>query len=1773
MSYKDNPVSSSEPIGVGLFGDHSEDDGTRIEGLLNSLRRAGLSIGPREHIAAGALVSELVAKSADAVVSLADCGPQLASLVARSPEERETFFRIFNTLYPNPPVRPLLDFEFPGSEVTSAKDRPGWQVFATVVGVFVLLITAYSAFRSPDNASQNLDVAEPSFVAEVERGDIAEEDTDSEPARSSQNAESFLRLLEIAGTTEHYSAPTLKEIGAGLARSSPVEWTAEAYTQRLHELTGMPRTIPIQIWSGADVSNDEIFNRQIGVTAKIVSAIDLIERPGQHSGVKEIRSIAQSVAFRRGVADLEKRGIDSWKLLEQWNLFFGNYNFDLPDEKDEALRQLQSVFLRRYGNRDPVSEDRAVYAYINDELIVRALASRQLSWGSGPWSEMTWLRQKEDAPVGGISPWVFWFLVFSPLLYAVVATRGMFHRRRAFLRKRRPEFPPLHMDLLSDARSAIGGVSGLTQKAAQRLSRRMPKASARIDVEGTIRETIKRGGISIHPKNGYLASDPDYLVLIEKHAGGDHEFERMKRLVLQLQPIVNLDLYAYQNDPSLLESVELGRVEPIDRVLARCANHRLLILGKGTGFLDFATGRLLPSLKALLRLEYRALLSPLPLSEWAQEEVDLARELDMPIGRATTEGILDLSKLLGLENAENIELLNPIGDGRARALPEVLRLHSDDYVYSPELDELTIDQLIQDLRNYLDGPGFEWLCALAVYPAIQWDLTLYIGLALTESQSDKPGSTRIYKEERLAAIARLPWLRECDMPNWLRCALISCLSPHREREVRIAIQSLLQSATERSTKLENDQVWFRISEEPLREVNSPEEIFDDEVLLDFMARGKAEDFEANREDFHSQIDNRKLLFRDRISKLAVSCIFVLVAFLVLPKPWSGVPLTGAWLPFVALIVFGAIGLCSRNLQGTYRATKEAFEFLAPFALAFAGIIAAHGVAEYATGALPGAVKVLLFWSVLIAITLFSQRLAFEFGVLRSFPHSNLRSSVVSSVSTIVVGLLALVAIVLADSGYQKFVLIIAGCAIFLASVYTAQFAPEKLLLYKKNEHHRNWSGNWSEALSLAVLAICTIPALLIAQAIAETNQVIPLAEAEENYVAEQLLAVSESDLYFATADAFGTVRLFETKNPESALSVISLDGAPIISMDISETAAGSPTVGIVELDGRVILIDFESKTTSIVSDIGLLSLKPIFSFGLNASEWAIVYNQADGQNVVASHLGVVELPDNREVLAVSSTGRSAQWVLALADGSLLLLDQLSISEAHESDRVTLAPDASFVFSHGEHETVPSIVDLKSNEKIVLSETSSDSVLLAAIGERGNLIAVGYRSGVIRVFDKTGAVLKEISWGGEPENLAFLEFDSTGEGFLAASAEGYLEIWELGSAIPVSTIYPDETLERVEFSENGSHLLWFSPSGKVFLRDKVTVEVVREYSPDDPELARLRRGKLQSRPRSVRVDSGVVRVLNVDGSTQVAWLTDGKLVVLGTSSIDERLQLAPPVPWGGDRALSAFEALYELQRLLSEYQSVGQVGVSSAAEIERDIAELNLSELTDLISTLPLIVPLKDGFYYTSPYGVRIDPFTKKPTWHGGTDFGFGWRAPILASASGRVTYAGVRSGYGRVIDIDHLKGVTTRYAHLSSISVSKGDNVTIGQEIGLMGSTGRSTGPHLHYEIIVNGKTYEPLDFVNFGQLFLRVAENSRDVQALMDNEVYQKLSSQKVIRAIEETGRYYFDCDQWTLQLEQMREKADNDEDDDEETDGEDSKSLTFEKSERLFKRRCAGR
>jgi len=146
-----------------------------------------------------------------------------------------------------------------------------------------------------------------------------------------------------------------------------------------------------------------------------------------------------------------------------------------------------------------------------------------------------------------------------------------------------------------------------------------------------------------------------------------------------------------------------------------------------------------------------------------------------------------------------------------------------------------------------------------------------------------------------------------------------------------------------------------------------------------------------------------------------------------------------------------------------------------------------------------------------------------------------------------------------------------------------------------------------------------------------------------------------------------------------------------------------------------------------------------------------------------------------------------------------------------------------------------------------------------------------------------------------------------------------------------------------------------------------------------------------------------------------------------------------------------------------------------------IARSQVERLSRTLTVVPIRKPMIGDLEMTSGFGVRSDPFLRGPAMHTGLDFRADTGDPARATAAGTVTIAGWNAGYGKMVEVDHGNGLATRYAHLSAIDVQVGESIRIGQVVGKVGTTGRSTGPHLHYETRIDGDPVDPQKFLRAG--------------------------------------------------------------------------------------------
>lgn len=220
---------------------------------------------------------------------------------------------------------------------------------------------------------------------------------------------------------------------------------------------------------------------------------------------------------------------------------------------------------------------------------------------------------------------------------------------------------------------------------------------------------------------------------------------------------------------------------------------------------------------------------------------------------------------------------------------------------------------------------------------------------------------------------------------------------------------------------------------------------------------------------------------------------------------------------------------------------------------------------------------------------------------------------------------------------------------------------------------------------------------------------------------------------------------------------------------------------------------------------------------------------------------------------------------------------------------------------------------------------------------------------------------------------------------------------------------------------------------------------------------LQMGEMRAKLR--RLDVLGDRLAEGAGIDMSDFQSDQQMIAMGgpeASILD-----APSIP--------AADVMTDLERLLVELEDKQ----NQLTTLESVLMRHHISA-ESFVSGRPV-----DGGWLSSHYGVRKDPFDGTPTMHNGIDFAnLAEDAGVFATGAGVVTWSGERYGYGKLIEIDHGGGLKTRYGHCAELLVKEGDVVTRGQQIAKLGSTGRSTGPHVHYEVLRNERHIDPSHYV-----------------------------------------------------------------------------------------------
>jgi hypothetical protein len=530
--------------------------------------------------------------------------------------------------------------------------------------------------------------------------------------------------------------------------------------------------------------------------------------------------------------------------------------------------------------------------------------------------------------------WPDWprYLLFVPLLLALSwATFGLLGTFRAAL------LNPPQGTRGEVTRFSIRELARTEQPPARRLARRIshhrPEPTGRLDVERSITMTLRRGGyISTVPERRRRSAE--YMFLISRRGGDDHAFEWARRLLDALaRGGVEVHLYDYDPDPRTLFYRRLTgeRSGPLDLRAARERHPKagLVLVTDGNELVDYFTGRALPFVSELLRgWPQRMLLTPVPMAEWGEREMNLSAALDAPVGRLTAEGLDDLLAAFGerprpalwrtAASAGENSLDSLVGRVRnwlvgckvllgvsRSSPPRPIEFRLPDPMLVSDIPPSVREQehVISQLRGWLGDDGFYWLAACAVYPQLRYVVTVYLGQRLYGLGG------QLYDERRLAQLVLLPWFGRGRMPDWLRRRLFSELTSSQQATVRTAVDSMLDAAWKLTEDTKQREQLKGVESKIWRPEQEGIEMAPDEVMAEMMVR-KTFDLApvlrlpAIQAMFGAEL--RRLVL-SRAAVVAGVGLWCSVAVSLWPASVDSPHAPGSWLPLISTAAVAGLG--------------------------------------------------------------------------------------------------------------------------------------------------------------------------------------------------------------------------------------------------------------------------------------------------------------------------------------------------------------------------------------------------------------------------------------------------------------------------------------------------------------------------------------------------------------------------------------------------------------------------------------------------------------------------------------------------------------------------------------------------------------------------------------------------------------------------------------------------------------------------------------------------
>ena len=319
--------------------------------------------------------------------------------------------------------------------------------------------------------------------------------------------------------------------------------------------------------------------------------------------------------------------------------------------------------------------------------------------------------------------------------------------------------------------------------------RRKRVPSGYVNVESTIRKYLSQGSWLDDFDYKFQQVQPEYLFLIDRASAADHLATFAREMARQLQnQDVYISIYNFEEDPRLCFP-EVGKRTPanLNDLAIKHYNCRLVIFSDATNWFHLRTGMLEVWVKGLEKWPERALLTPKDRARWGRLESAISQHV--VVLSSDTEGFKELIK--SFDNSKYKEGNLP------ETYPEDLKLRPRRWLERDAPEPELIDRVLLTLKSYLGDSGYYWLCACAVYPTVQWNITLYLGYNLYTN------SEKIFSTDNLKKLGRLPWFRYGYIPDWLRRELITEFKPKQERATREALKNWLELSLENPNILKN----------------------------------------------------------------------------------------------------------------------------------------------------------------------------------------------------------------------------------------------------------------------------------------------------------------------------------------------------------------------------------------------------------------------------------------------------------------------------------------------------------------------------------------------------------------------------------------------------------------------------------------------------------------------------------------------------------------------------------------------------------------------------------------------------------------------------------------------------------------------------------------------------------------------------------------------------------------------------------------------------------